>query len=434
MQEGCSACHSAAEQAPSGLFSCAFGGTGGIEESRRCLQCHQELGEHALHPHSLDPTLLADQATGGSHTTQQILSRLLVSPATTSTGEMACATCHHEHQGAAFDLTAMTNAQCQSCHSSTFHSLTDGHPEFSDRSRADLHFDHVTHLNLHFSSFERTMPAGVPRMRCQDCHVADAGGATMKLQSFDVMCASCHSRQIDDFEAESSARLHELVFWDWQTTDTDEPAYPPFMELMFDEAAADDGGPEELISGLVDTGEETIRQRLHMVVNPETEASVIEASISALRQSHFFEAVAMFANEQSQATEAAENTSYGPWQLLDGGTRLVYDCNQHADAVLRAWIDLAAANVSQYPDVPDPDPAGRFDRLFRDLTAPESTGRCMKCHTLEQQAGGGFQVNWKSQHGNQTSRKFTEFSHKPHLTLHTKQQVYISIVTETIKK
>jgi hypothetical protein len=420
MKAGCSACHSAAEQSALGLLICAFGGTDGISESRRCLQCHHELGEHALHVHSLHPDELASIASATekpTHTTQQVLSRMLASPSTSSSGEMACATCHHEHKGAGFDLTAMTNAQCQSCHASTFHSLSDGHPDFRDRPRAGLHFDHVTHLNLHFSSFERLMPDGVPRMRCQDCHLSDSAGVAMKLQSFDVMCASCHGSQIDDFDLDSSARLHDLVFLEWQETTPDVSERPPFMELLVDDAVPGGSDSTELISELVAKGEETIRQRLHMVVNRTTESTIIEACIEALTQSHFFDAVdAVDAARQTESGDS-RRASYGAWRLNDSGTRLAYECNQHADAVLRAWIDLAAANARQYPEIPAPNNAGQFDRLLRDLAAPESTGRCMKCHTLDRQPDGGLHVNWKSRHGYQSSRGFTRFSHKPHLTL-----------------
>jgi len=420
MKEGCSACHSAAEQSATGLLSCVLGGSGGIEESQRCLRCHQELGEHALFPHSLQPTDLDGLATASdehAHTTQQILSRMLATPPTTVTGELACATCHHEHRGAGFDLTTMTNAQCQSCHSSTFHSFSDGHPEFDDRQRAGLHFDHVTHLNLHFSSFERTMPDGVPRMKCQDCHISDSAGVSMKLQPFEVMCASCHGQQIGAPDAASSARLRDLVFLDWQETGTEASTYPPFMELLLDEGAANGISAENLISELAAEGEEAVRQRLHMAVDHRTESEMIEASIEALTRAYFFEAMNEFNKTDTADPAAYEGASYGSWKLSADGARMIYDCNQHADPVLRAWIDLAAANARQYPAAPAANAAGQFDRLLRDLAAPESTGRCMKCHTLEPRPEGGFAVNWNSRHGTQRSRDFTWFSHKPHLTL-----------------
>lgn len=239
----------------------------------------------------------------------------------------------------------------------------------------------------------------------------------MKLRSFDVMCASCHSRQIGDVDVESPARLHDLVFINWPEITTDDLDRSPLMQLLFDGGAEDGADPVELISDLVRNGEETLRQRLHMVVSPSTESAVIEACIEALTQSHFFDAIAVFEEGQTKSPSVPESRSYGSWRLTDGGSRLVYDCNQHADAVLRSWVDLAAANARQYPDAPAPNEAGQFDRLLRDLTAPESTGRCMKCHTLDPHPAGGFRVNWNSRHGNQLSKDFTRFSHKPHLTL-----------------
>lgn len=417
MREGCSACHSAATQSPGDLLSCFFGDSGGIDESHRCLKCHEEFGAHALQPHSISPaklTELSEGMTRGEHTTRQSLARLLISHETTDTGQLACASCHQEHQGATFDLTRMTNAQCQSCHSSSFHSFADGHPEFSERPRARLHFDHVTHMNLHFQSFERLMPGGKARMQCSDCHTLDAGGAMIELGSFDVMCASCHEPQIRDYDAAPHAQLHELVFLDRQTNPTDLPAGSPFMQLMLNDKAADPAAVDELLQDLSDDGEETLRRRLHMICDQSTDATMIEACVQAMEESHFFDAIGVFS--ESATTEPEERT-YGNWRYMPEQQTLIYDCNQHADPVLETWITLLARNVKQYPEPPAADRSGSFDRFLRELAAPESTGRCLKCHSVEQMPDGGLTVHWETEHGRRSAHGFTRFSHQPHLTL-----------------
>lgn len=421
MNEGCSACHSAATQSPVDFLSCVFGGAGGIDESHKCLKCHEDLGEHALQPHSLSPARLAalpQHSDGSRHTTQQMLSRLLVGHQTTESGQLACATCHQEHRGADFDLTSMTNAQCQSCHSSTFHSLADGHPDFDERPRARLHFDHLTHLNLHFQSFERLMPDGKARMQCGDCHQPDSSGHMINLESFEVMCASCHEPQIRDFDSRSDAQLHELVFFDADARHTDPADVSPFMQLMLDEKAGDPVAVRELLTDLADDGEETLRRRLHLVCDQSTESSVIEACVQALEESHFFDAMTVVGNEQNTGTETGpQDVIYGNWRFDPEHQTLVYDCTVHADPVLRAWIDLLAHNTRRYPEPPAPDSTGVFDRFFRDLAAPGSTGRCLKCHSTEQSSASGLLVHWSSAHGHRSQRGFTRFSHRPHLTL-----------------
>ena len=131
------------------MVSCLFGANSYAEDSQKCLECHNEFGEHALHAHSMAPDRMLEKsadvapASAGQHTTRQLLARIMSPDSRTETGELACSTCHVEHRGAAFDLTKLTNDQCQSCHSGSFHSFADGHPEFSEPQRAFLYFDHA---------------------------------------------------------------------------------------------------------------------------------------------------------------------------------------------------------------------------------------------------------------------------------------------------
>lgn len=420
MSQECSACHSVATQSPANLLSCAFGGSGSIDESHKCLKCHQEFGDHALHPHSIDPArlLASTKQASTQHTTEQLLSRLLTTHKTTDSGQLACATCHKEHQGAEFDLTAMTNTQCQSCHASTFHSFVDGHPEFGERPRARLHFDHVTHMSLHFQNFERLMPGGKARMQCNDCHTPDSSGTMLELGSFDVMCASCHEPQIQDFDAQPASRLHELVFMKGDTNPTDPQNVSPFMELMLSDKAADPFAVQELFTDLATDGEDTLRRRLHMICDQSTETETIEACVRALQESHFFDAVSECCRVMDAGVEGkSADVTYGNWRFDAARITLVYECDRHADPVLKSWIDLLAGNSVQYPAPPAEGSAGVFDRFLREMVAPESTGRCLKCHSVNSSSKDGLTVNWQTLHGHRAMRGFTRFSHKPHLTL-----------------
>jgi hypothetical protein len=155
---------------------------------------------------------------------------------------------------------------------------------------------------------------------------------------------------------------------------------------------------------------------LHMVCDESTDSASIEACVQALEESHFFDAVVAL-SEASQAEPVEGTVRYGNWRLMTDQMTLAYDCNKHADPVLRTWIDLLAGNAGQYPDVPADDETGVFDRFLRDMIAPESTGRCLKCHSVNSVSGEGLVVNWQTRHGVRSPQNFTHFSHKPHLTL-----------------
>lgn len=248
----------------------------------------------------------------------------------------------------------------------------------------------------------------------------------MRLESFDVMCASCHEPQIRDFDAEPPANLHDLVFLDGNT---DTSLRSPFMDLMLDETD-DSADIQTLVRQLSADGEETLRRRLHTLTDSSTDSSLIEACIMALKNAHFFDAVKLL-NEEMVAEPDTETDEFdhGNWHMIppqkhqktEQHLKYGYRSNQHADDVLRAWIDLAAANANRYPEPPTGAKNSLFDRMLRDLVAPESTGRCLKCHTLEPAENGGLQVNWATDHGQDSDRGFTWFSHKPHLTLLSSQ-------------
>ena len=91
-----------------------------------------------------------------------------------------------------------------------------------------------------------------------------------------------------------------------------------------------------------------------------------------------------------------------------------YRAYGHADEFLRSWIDTIVAlsvhtaspgTASQVANVP-------LERLYKTLASPFSTGRCLKCHTIDKKLGTPI-VNWI---GASSARQFTKFSHVTHFT------------------
>ncbi|MEO5721358.1 MAG: hypothetical protein ABIR71_07810 [Chthoniobacterales bacterium] len=193
----CSDCHSATPASATELVAATFATT--RNDSQLCLKCHQ-MGDLPLRAHGLSSTQLAEStarfARPNEKKTAPALLRASHSLALKNahTDDLACATCHQDHHGRAFDLKRLSDAQCQACHATQFASLAKGHPEFANypyQRRTRIFFDHNSHLGQHFAEKKDLAPAG-----CQSCHVTGQGGRFMQVKSFDASCAACHAPQI----------------------------------------------------------------------------------------------------------------------------------------------------------------------------------------------------------------------------------------------
>lgn len=428
LEEGCAACHSAASSSPLDLLNCAFGSQGDLADSAKCLKCHHEFGEHALQPHSVSPDWVKNQQvalsqTSTGHTSQQMLARLMDTRPTTKTGELACSACHVEHRGAAYNLSELTNAQCQSCHSSTFHSFADGHPEFSKPQRAFLHFDHATHLGTHFNNGKDANGIQVDAMSCNDCHVQDAAGQSMVLASFENTCAKCHSTQITDDHMPVPLRMQGTEFF--KLAPQNATTLTPFMELMLlaDNDTADTqptNGVQTLTESLIKERETYVAERLGLAPEVSVDDSLAAIAARRLNESGFFVAVKQAQESLASNTDSLEEAAAPPagaWSVSDDGRTLNYRSRGHADPLLRDWLNLAADGLGTYPEPPATDRSGAFDRLFRQLAAPEAAGHCMKCHTVDRMPSGKHRINWNSRQVVSTTDGFTKFAHGPHVTL-----------------
>jgi hypothetical protein len=179
----CAQCHAAAEMGVAGFMSTALsGGIDAIEDSLRCLNCHDK-GADAFNPHGVEAAqLVAWSSTHGGNPEPP--------------DAIACSACHKEHHGANFDLSKLSNDQCQSCHTDSFHSFGKGHPEFADGAypfdrRTRLIFDHQSHIDTHFKKDYKDGET-TPGM-CADCHIMDSSSGFMQTKSFKQTCATCHN-------------------------------------------------------------------------------------------------------------------------------------------------------------------------------------------------------------------------------------------------
>jgi hypothetical protein len=89
-----------------------------------------------------------------------------------------------------------------------------------------------------------------------------------------------------------------------------------------------------------------------------------------------------------------------------------YTKPDHADPVLKAWIERVAA-------LPTPGDAGGKERLTaarKDLmSASEGPGACIKCHATAGAADGPLTVSWNYTFSK--ARPHTRFEHRPHVDL-----------------
>lgn len=179
------------------------------QHNQLCSNCH-DLGPHRDSPHGVSAAELLELA----RTQQKAAGRrpLLLGVVQTMgpSEELACATCHREHRGQDINFKHLSDQQCQVCHQAPFSGFAAGHPEFAGypyERRTRLQFDHVTHLQKHFSDVRAPAPGPTS---CAQCHEPGADGRQMLVRNFTQTCASCHASQI---EGTGRAGAKGLVFF-----------------------------------------------------------------------------------------------------------------------------------------------------------------------------------------------------------------------------
>jgi hypothetical protein len=330
----CAACHGAAGSSVGGWIADTFtaGHATGVSQSDLCMECHKETipENFALHPHNVAPEALAEKTSKFKQASfsKTISNTLNVSPVSHS-GEIACSACHREHKGNQ-DLTALTNAQCQSCHKENYHSFETDHPEFVNwpqASRQKIAFDHTTHVQKHY-------PSKQTEFNCSQCHIDDDHQNTKVLAPFELSCAKCHEQSIVDsgidgiaifslpmldMRAINAAEL-DVGTWPASATGDFDGEIPPVMRMLlmadsetaellarlpaefnFSDIDADDSqsvrdavqlvwATKKLLQDLATNGQTEVKNRLENVLGRELAHENIEPLVAGLNEKAFLAA------------------------------------------------------------------------------------------------------------------------------------------------
>ncbi len=478
----CADCHTAVHENLAD-WVLALGGSGtGHENDKLCLTCHQ-LGAHAFEAHGRSPKELA-AVTERLNKMPSPDKPFLLAFASWVPGlvpdkkdQLACSTCHKEHRGQTFDLTAMNEQQCQTCHTLAFSDLGEGHPPFSNypyKRRTRIAFDHTSHFGKHFlGEFKKDAPT-----TCTACHQHDDAGRTMRTGNFEATCSGCHAAQIKGLGRAGAKGIavlrlpgldldtlddHGISPGEWPADDSFEEGLTPFMKLLLegDPAATrdlavlegfddftdlSDAADEEvaavgrmawavkkLLYGLIVNGQREILDRLRATTDLGTReladlvgqlpVEVIRAAqqkwlphlMMELSGSGAGKVVARsedYASEEEirMDREREKRVMIGGWYRQDSDFVLLYRPTGHADPFLCSWLDLIArAQATKH--------VRAVEAVFTTLSNPKAPGLCIKCHSVDAQAGQRKRVHWSAARPIPHERKVTRFTHEVHFSL-----------------
>lgn len=491
---GCQDCHDVGEGTLSDWVHSAFNEDAANRQSQLCLTCHQELGPNSLHPHSVGPevlTALRDgnerRASDSSGSLSTEAARRLLAKAVDPHDNLACATCHREHQGDAA-LTDLTNQQCHVCHADAFDSFAGGHPEFvhyPHERRTPIYFDHASHYGQHF--VDSLLTAGKTRSHsCGECHVQDTAGRYMLVRRFETSCASCHEHQITDDTMPGlpvvaipaidldSLRAKSMDIGEWPAT------YPmhveasasmlPVADLLLsgadgyaelraslvglDLSDLRDATPEQLSSvaslawrfkemlyDITRLGQPDIKRRLRAALLDDDSqqqyavlADLLPVELLARMQERWLPHLAEEIESRREGTDLAKYEEAKPVDVaqailserrrtsritsgwyLDGPTlSLRYRPVGHADPLLKTLLEISVGSLSHSEETAGRQP---LRALHDQLSSPFATGRCTKCHSIDNAPQAAPLINWFPYEPPLESHAFTRFSHAPHMTL-----------------
>lgn len=479
----CADCHTAVHGNLVDWVS-VLGASGTREENGKlCLRCHN-LGEQAFEAHGRPTKELAAVTERLSRMSEPTAVPFFLKVASWLPGvvptkgePLACATCHREHRGKNFNLIAMDEQQCQTCHAKTFSGLADGHSPFSGypyKQRTRIAFDHTSHIGKHFlGEFKKDAP-----ITCTACHKPDDDGQTMRTGTFETACASCHAGQIVGIGRSGSKGLaflrltgldletleeHGVSVGEWPADANVEDGLTPFMELLlgtdpaltedlailsgFDDFTdLSDATDEEiaavgrivwavkrLVYNLVMRGQQEIVNRLQATTDLDTRkfsdlvgqlpAEVIHAAQQQwlphlaieLSGSEAGETVVRLEDHEGEQEiridrEREKKMVSGGWYRQDSDFALLYRPSGHADPFLYAWLNLTTCSTETKH--------GRSaEAIFTTLANPKAPGRCMKCHSVDAQAGQRKRIHWSAARPVSHERKVTRFAHEVHFSL-----------------
>lgn len=202
--EACSSCHS---QSGNGKLSWLNGLTAGERhaDSKACLACHK-MPETAFNAHGAQADVLEESTQRLARVSARLpplisaeVQNVAFPAAALHEEGIACATCHKEHKGRKAELTAVSEAQCRSCHVLKFDSFEGHHPKFEGypfERRTRIVYDHAAHFGKHYPEVARKDPSKHIPQDCAACHDSREGERVMPVAPFESACSGCHLDQI----------------------------------------------------------------------------------------------------------------------------------------------------------------------------------------------------------------------------------------------
>ncbi len=435
-EQGCTACHEAHGQPASMWLRAAFSAS---DMTAKCTNCHSFGGP----PSTAHNMTLA--ALGAAPIARNPLA-----------GEVGCVACHSEHKGIAAGISPLSGVQCATCHEDQFAAFDSTHPQFGgdyphDRRNA-LQFDHVRHLNLHFTDarYSERAPAV-----CTDCHNISQAERRAAPGGFEETCAACHGGQmasrelmllrfpaldepvidpadivqacgptLDQYEA-LEARAEALAAGD-EPDDIEEDEYEAVSFEEFSligayllDVAVDD--PDDFGDALGDLvlamAEEGAAPLLELLADKTSEETALRLLAGLNAEGAKRIACAWGANLEY---EPPAEPDLGGW--FGDFLELRYRPSGHADPVMRAWLDFAAAAVAAADD--DDDEAVERAEAVQELlmSQRDGAGACIKCHAVTEAArtedddsGSALQIEWRF--GADAGNPFNFYDHGAHLRL-----------------
>ncbi len=176
-----------------------------LADSKACLTCHQ-MPDTAFNAHGAAIEVLTrstqrlSKLGAETRASRSAHAQAVAFPTDAVTAHgLRCATCHQEHQGAAFDLKKISDARCGSCHVVKFDGFENRHPEFEGypfERRTRIIYDHAGHFGKHFPEIAKKDPAKRIPTTCSSCHDGGKDKRIMGVAPFEQTCASCHLDQI----------------------------------------------------------------------------------------------------------------------------------------------------------------------------------------------------------------------------------------------
>jgi hypothetical protein len=478
----CYKCHGPLQASAASWLPTAAIPSSAHDNSVLCLKCHN-VGEAPFQPHSLSTQHLhlltlasLKQNSAAREPARFALVSFISSVGHGGESDIACATCHKEHQGREADIKKITDSQCQNCHATQFASFAEGHPSFTRYPfyrRTRIIFDHQSHLRGHFA--EPAVAKFAPGT-CLDCHQTDPRGGAMLVKPFEVVCASCHGDQIKGKSAVTPGipiisiprmddqRLSgDYSIGEWPE-DADQPLGPflrlllsgdPQLRAAMDELQAADlsnlpktdpkklkaaqtlaWGIKSLIFDLGTRGQDEWIKRIDLGLG-RTLTSSEQEGVTAFLSADTLQAAfqSSFPHLQQEVLAYRKDSSHSPTQLVPSpplaSPSTVKAASPDAWVSQGGWYSLDGTFTLSY------HPRGHADRFlsswmnltvdashtadpadsqafFNILSTPTTAGLCSKCHSIDDTPAR--QVNWTSR-PDTLEHGFNRFSHMAHLSL-----------------